>query len=59
MLNRQEIKREAKDIMRQARVSPLLMGALIFAITLVLDKILSLIEYGTLFPTWRLIEYLN
>ena len=59
MLNRQEIKREAKDIMRQARVSPLLMGALIFAITLVLDKILSLIEYGTLFPTWRLLEYID
>ena len=57
MINRAEIKQEAKGIMRQAKVSPLLMGLLIFAITMVLDKIQSLVEYGTLFPTWRLLEY--
>ena len=57
MIDRAEIKREAKGIMRQARVSPLLIGLLIFAITMALDKVQSLVEYGTLFPTWRLFEY--
>lgn len=59
MINRAAIKREAKGIMRQARVSPLLMGVLVLAISLILDRIISLVEYGTLFPTWRIIEYIN
>ena len=59
MIDRVEIKREARGILRQARVSPLLMGALVLAISLLLDKLVSLVEYGTLFPTWQLIEYIE
>lgn len=59
MINRADIKREAKGIMRQARISPLLMGVLLLAISTILDRIISLAEYGTLFPTWRVIEYIN
>ena len=59
MIDRVEIKREARDLLRQAKVSPLLMGVLMLAVSLLLDKVAALVEYGTLFPTWRLIEYLN
>ena len=55
MINRADIKREAKGIMRQARISPLLMGVLLLAISTILDRIISLAEYGTLFPTLRVI----
>lgn len=59
MIYRADIKREAKAIMRQARVSPLLMGVLVLAISAILNRIIYLVEYGTLFPTWRIIEYIN
>ena len=59
MIDRVEIKREARDLLRQAKVSPLLMGVHMLAVSLILDKVAALVEYGTLFPTWRLIEYLN
>ena len=59
MINRAEIKREAKGILRQAKVSPLLMGVLIFAISLVLERIQYLIEYGTIFPISQLMNYVS
>lgn len=59
MINRAEIKQEAKSIMRGARVSPVLMGALVLAISLILDRIVSLVEYGTLFPDLRIFQYIS
>ena len=59
MINRAEIKQEAKSIMRGARVSPVLMGTLVLAISLILDRIISLVEYGTLFPDLRILEYIS
>lgn len=59
MINRAEIKREAKSIMRGAKVSPVLMGALVLAISVILDRIISLVEYGTLFPDLRIFEYIS
>ena len=58
MIYRAEIKQEAKGILRQAKVSPLLMGVLVLAISTILDRIVALIEYGTFFPTLRLYDYI-
>ena len=59
MINRAEIKQEAKSIMRGARVSPVLMGTLVLAISLILDRIISLVEYGTFFPDFRIFQSLS
>lgn len=59
MTNRAEIKAEAKQIIRTARVSPLIMGAIMVAVSFVLDRVVSLVEYGSLFPTIYLRQYLE
>ena len=59
MINRAEIKQEAKSIMWGARVSPVLMGTLVLAISLILDRIISLVEYGTFFPDFRIFQSLS
>ena len=59
MINRAEIKQEAKSIMRGARVSPVLMGTLVLAISLILDRIISLVEYGAFFPDFRIFQSLS
>ena len=50
MRNRLEIKSEAKSILRSAHASPLLVTAIVLVVCYVLERIMSLIEYGTLFP---------
>ena len=59
MINRAEIKQQAKSIMRGAKASPILIGALVLAISLILDRVVSLVEYGTLFPDFRILGVLN
>lgn len=59
MKNRAEIKLEAKGIIRTARVSPILMGAIVLVISFVLERVVSLVEYGTLFPVSYLRQYLE
>ena len=49
MRDRVEIKLQAKDIMRGARVSPYLMTLVLLAIGFVLNKIVEMVEYGTPF----------
>jgi len=52
MINRAEIKAEAKSIMRGARVSPYIMTLLVMAIIFVLDRITDLAEGGSLFYSY-------
>lgn len=59
MRNRVEIKAEAKGILRAARVSPIAMGAIVLVISFILDRVVSLVEYGTLFPVSYLRQYLD
>lgn len=51
MLNRREIKAEAKGIMRTARVSPYLVTLLVLAIGYVLEKVEMLAQFGSPFFT--------
>lgn len=52
MLDRAEIKREAKSIMRGARVSPYLMTLLLLGITYILDRLVEMVEYGSPFYSY-------
>lgn len=52
MRDRAAIKAEAKDIIRRARVSPLLMTAIVMAIAFVLERVADLVENGSLFYTY-------
>ena len=54
MRNRIEIKEEAKGILRSARVSPLLVTAIVMAVTFLLDRMIDLVEGGNLFYTYQL-----
>ena len=57
MIDRGEIKQEAKGILRGARVSPIVMTLLVMAIVFVLERVTDLVEGGSLFYsyglTWR------
>jgi len=46
------MKYEAKQIIRSARVSPLLMTAIVMVIGFVLDRVTDLVESGSLFATY-------
>lgn len=55
-LDRAQVKAEAKEIMRGARVSPLLMTLLMMAIVFVLERITDLVEGGSLFYSYGTIR---
>lgn len=55
MINRAEIKAEAKEIMRGARVSPIVMTLLVMAILFVLERITDLVRGGSLFYSYGLV----
>ena len=60
MRDRVEIKLQAKDIMRGARVSPYLVTLIVLAIGFVLNKIVQLVEYGTPFYSYTFMrQYLD
>lgn len=52
MRNRLEIKSEAKSILRSAHASPLLVTAIVLVVCYVLERVLMLISFGTLFPNF-------
>ncbi|MDE6880416.1 MAG: DUF975 family protein [Oscillospiraceae bacterium] len=52
MKNRVEIKAEARQLLRGARVSPLLMTAVVLGIGFVLDRVVDLVENGSLLYTY-------
>lgn len=49
MLDRSSIKIEAKGILRTARVSPLLVAAVVIAVQFILERVVTLVETGSLF----------
>ena len=55
MINRGEIKAEAKEIMRGARVSPILMTLVVMAIVYVLERVTDLVRGGSLFYSYGMI----
>lgn len=59
MRNRAEIKAEAKQLIRTGRVSPLVVTAIVLVVSFVLDRVVSLVEYGTLFPISYIKQYLD
>ena len=54
MINRVAIKRDAKSLVSTARVSPLVVTAIVMAICFVLDRVVDLVEGGSLFYTYSL-----
>ncbi|MDE6996369.1 MAG: DUF975 family protein [Oscillospiraceae bacterium] len=52
MRDRVGIKMQAKDIMRGARTSPYLVTLILLAITFVLNKIVEMVEFGSLFYSY-------
>lgn len=52
MRNRAEIKYEAKGIMRTAQVSPYVMTLLLLAIVFLLDRLVDLVQGGSLFYSY-------
>ena len=54
MINRVEIKMDAKVLVRTARVSPIVMTAIVMAICFVLERVVDLVEGGSLFYTYTL-----
>lgn len=60
MINRAEIKRDAKSLVSTARVSPMVVTAIVMAICFVLERMVDLVEGGSLFYTYSLNwEYLQ
>lgn len=57
MRNRAEIKAEAKQLIRTGRASPLVVTAIVLVVSFVLDRVVSLVEYGTLFPASYMSRY--
>lgn len=55
-LNRAQVKAEAKEMMRGAKVSPLLMTLLVMAIIFVLERVTDLVEGGSLFYSYGLMR---
>lgn len=56
MLNRAEIKAEAKMLMKGARVSPYIMTLVVMVILFILDRVADLVQGGSLFysyGTWQ------
>lgn len=54
MINRVEIKRDAKSLVSTARVSPLVVTAIVMAICFVLDRVVDLVDGGSPFYTYSL-----
>ena len=52
MINRPQIKSEARQIIRTARVSPLVMSAIVLLIAFILARVSDLAEYGSLFASY-------
>lgn len=58
MRNRADIKAEAKQIIRAAQVSPLVMTAIVLVINFVLTRVVDLVENGSLFYSYKFsLEY--
>lgn len=49
MIDRSSIKQEAKGILRTARVSPLLVAAVVMGVQFILERIVTLVETGSFF----------
>lgn len=49
MLDRRQVKTDAKALLRSAKVSPLLMTLILLAIAFALDRLVSLVETGSFF----------
>lgn len=58
MVDRRQIKAEAKGLIRTGRVSPLVMTVIVLVVTLVLDRVVDLVNYGTLIPELYDIRYI-
>lgn len=58
MIDRRQIKAEAKGFIRTGRVSPLAVTAIVVVITLVLERVIDLVNYGTLIPELYDIRYI-
>lgn len=58
MINRVEIKAEAKQLVRTGKVSPLIATTIVLLISYVLNRVVNLVTYGTLFPEVYDIQYL-
>ena len=56
MRDRASIKAEAKQIIRTAHVSPLIMTAIVIVICMVLDRVVDLVRYGSLFYSWGFMD---
>lgn len=54
MIDRAGIKAEAKEIMRNARVNPYIVTLLVIMIGVALDRVVDLVEGGTLFYSYNL-----
>lgn len=52
MLNRAQIKADSKQIVRTARVSPLLVTAIVILINFALDRVVDMVENGSLFYSY-------
>ena len=52
MRDRAAIKAEARQIIRTARVSPLVTTAIVIVICMVLDRVTDLVQYGSPFYSW-------
>ena len=52
MRTRAEIKAEARGLIQTARVSPLLVTAILLAVGFLLDRVVSLVETGSFFYTY-------
>lgn len=56
MPNRLEVKMEAKQIIRNAKVSPILVTLVMMAITFVLERISDLVQEGSLFYSYGTVQ---
>lgn len=54
MRNRIDIKEESKGIIRSARVSPLLVTAIVMAVTFLLNRVIDLVEGGSMLYSYQL-----
>ena len=59
MRNRAQIKQEAKQLIRTGRVSPLVMTAILLVIGFMLERVITYVEYGTLFTYGLDLQYIQ
>lgn len=59
MIDRRQIKKEARGLIRTGEASPVIATLIVLAVGYILDRVVNLVSYGTLFPEIYDVQYIR